>query len=341
MRTANMGEFGELADLDIAMYRSVLRAPGQTLNQIAEVMEVSPDELDKSVARLSDMGLLRQSSDDTFTAVSPMLAEATVLGSEDLELGARRAALEQRRDAIRRLVPDWNAALSASTRDVSVDVVSEPAAISNALMHYTDTCQREILSVAPGRLPTARIDGRTRLANVYAARRGIKTRALYQHSALRDRATRSYLKDLSGLGARIRLTSSLPGRSLVFDRNIALLPVPTADPARPALAIVHEPNVIAWVVATFEQLWSEAEPLEEIVDSPHHGDYELDQTRAAIIRLMAEGEKDEAISRRLAISVRTCRRHIADYMIQVGATSRFQAGVIAARAGHTDSSGSH
>jgi DNA-binding NarL/FixJ family response regulator len=51
---------------------------------------------------------------------------------------------------------------------------------------------------------------------------------------------------------------------------------------------------------------------------------------------MAEGEKDEAISRRLSISVRTCRRHIADYMAQVGATSRFQAGVIAARAGHTD-----
>jgi DNA-binding NarL/FixJ family response regulator len=50
---------------------------------------------------------------------------------------------------------------------------------------------------------------------------------------------------------------------------------------------------------------------------------------------MAEGEKDEAISRRLSISVRTCRRHIADYMALVGAHSRFQAGVIAARNGHT------
>src|SRR5436305_818098 len=123
MRTADMGEFGELADLDIALYRSVLRGPGQTLAQVAGAMEVSPDELDKSLARLADMGLVRQSSDDRFTAVSPMLAEATVLGSEDLELGARRAALEQRRDAIRRLVPDWNAELSASTREASVDVV--------------------------------------------------------------------------------------------------------------------------------------------------------------------------------------------------------------------------
>ena len=336
-----MGEFGELAELDVALYRAVLLAPGLSLIDIADSMAVSPDDLDKSVARLLDMGLLRQAGDESFTAVSPMLAEATVLGSEDLELGARRAALEQRRDAIRRLVPDWNAALSASTQDPSVDVISDPTAISNALMHYTDICEREILSVAPGRLPTSRIDGRTRLANVYAARRGIKTRALYQHTALRDRATRAYLKDLGSLGARIRLTSSLPGRSLVFDRRVALLPVPTEDSGRPALAIVREPNVITWVVATFEQLWAEAEPLETVIDSHHHDDAELDQTRAAILRLMAEGEKDESISRRLSISVRTCRRHIADYMLQVGATSRFQAGVIAARAGHTDITGSH
>lgn len=336
-----MGEFGELVELDAALYRAVLAAPGRDLGEIAESMSVKVDDLDKSVARLSDMGLLRQAGDESFTAVSPMLAEATVLGSEDLELGARRAALEQRRDAIRRLVPDWNAALSATTRDASVDVVSEPAAISNALMHYTDICEREILSVAPGRLPTSRIDGRTRLANVYAARRGIKTRALYQHTALRDRATRAYLRDLGALGARIRLTSSLPGRSLVFDRKVALLPVPTEDSHRPALAIVREPNVVSWVVATFEQLWAEAEPLEEVIDSQHHADYELDQTRAAIIRLMAEGEKDESISRRLSISVRTCRRHIADYMAQVGATSRFQAGVIASRSGHTDTPSSH
>ena len=59
-------------------------------------------------------------------------------------------------------------------------------------------------------------------------------------------------------------------------------------------------------------------------------DPDVDATRQAILGLLADGEKDEAIARRLSISVRTCRRHIAEYMAQVGATSRFQAGVIAA-----------
>jgi DNA-binding CsgD family transcriptional regulator len=336
-----MGDFGEPAEVDFALYRAVVAAPGRTLPEIAAVIQQSPDDLDKNVARLMEMGLLRQTADETFTAVSPMLAEATVLGAEDLELGARRAALEQRRDAIRRLVPEWNAALTTDIAEADVDVVADPGKIANVLMHYADACERELLSVAPGRLPSTRIDGRTRVANVYAARRGVKTRALYQHTALRDRATRAYLKEMAGIGARIRLASSLPGRSLVFDRRVALLPVPTEDPGRHGLAIVREPNVIAWVVATFEQLWAEAEPLETMIESHHHDDTELDQTRAAILRLMAEGEKDESISRRLSISVRTCRRHIADYMAQVGATSRFQAGVIAARAGHTDVTGSH
>jgi DNA-binding CsgD family transcriptional regulator len=233
-------------------------------------------------------------------------------------------------------VPDWNAALSTGPGETVVDVISDPSAIANVLMHYADNCEQEVLSVAPGRLPPTRIDARTRVANVYAARRGVRTRALYQHIALRDRATRAYLNELAANGSRIRLAPSLPGRSLVFDRTAALLPLPTKDPGMHGLAIVRDPNVIAWVVATFEQMWSESAPLEDMLNRQQHDDTELDETRAAILRLMAEGEKDEAISRRLSISVRTCRRHIADYMAQVGATSRFQAGVIAARAGHTD-----
>jgi DNA-binding CsgD family transcriptional regulator len=331
-----MNDFGELAELDVALYRAILIAPGTTLNAVAAAMATTSDELDKSIARLAEMGLLRQSERETLTAVSPMLAEATVLGAEDLELGARRASVEQRRDAIRRLVPDWNSVRSTAGTESPVDVISDQSAIANVLMHYADRCEHELLSVAPGRLPSTRIDGRTRVANVYSARRGIKTRALYQHTALRDRATRAYLNELASNGARIRFAPSLPGRSLVVDRTAALLPIPTEDPGRHGLAVVREPNVIAWVVATFEQLWAEAAPLEEVINKQPQDETELDQTRAAILRLMAEGEKNEAISRRLSISVRTCRRHIADYMAQVGASSRFQAGVIAARAGHTD-----
>jgi DNA-binding CsgD family transcriptional regulator len=335
-----MADAAELSDLQVAVYRAVLAAPGGKPIDIAANLGLTATELERPLAGLLDLGLVRDAGNGTLVGVSPMLAEATVLGAEDLDLGARRLSIEARRNTIRRLVPDWNDALAASDQELSVDVVRDQSKIGSVLMHYAGQCRDELLSVAPGRLPRTRIDSRTRVANLYSLRRGIRTRALYQHAAMRDRHTRAYLTELADNGARIRFAPSVPGRSLVIDRDVALLPIPAddRDPVRGGLAVVRERNVVAWVIATFEQLWAEATPLEDLLSS--QVDYaELDQTRAAILRLMAEGEKDEAISRRLSISVRTCRRHIADYMAQVGATSRFQAGVIAARAGHTDAAG--
>lgn len=219
---------------------------------------------------------------------------------------------------------------------VGYEVVTGPGAIANATIHYAGRCREELLSAAPGRCP-GRLDPRTRMAALYSLARGVKARALYQHVAVRDGASRSYLAKLAASGARIRLAALVPGRSLVIDRDVALLPIPGSDRAvHGGLAIVREPNVISWLVATFEQLWADAAPLDELI-AELHTDSQLDHTRVAILRLMASGEKDAAISRRLSISVRTCRRYIAEYMVQVGATSRFQAGVIAARAGHLDS----
>ena len=253
-----MGDFGELLELDVSVYRAVLAAPDRRVPVVAAELSLTPDEIDKAVGRLAAMGLLRLGDNERLTGVSPMLAEATVLGAEDLELGARRAAVEQRRDAIRQLIPDWNAAFSENVNDGVVDVVTDQGQMANVLMHYADRCTDELLSIAPGRMASTRIDGRTRVANVYSSRRGIRTRAIYQHVALRDRATRSYLNELASNGARIRLTPSVPGRGLVVDRSVALLPIPTGEPGGHGLAVVRERNVIAWVVATFEQLWAEA-----------------------------------------------------------------------------------
>ncbi len=55
--------------------------------------------------------------------------------------------------------------------------------------------------------------------------------------------------------------------------------------------------------------------------------------KASILMLLANGLKDDVIAKRIGLSVRACRGHIADLMEVFGARSRFQAGVIAARSG--------
>ncbi len=331
-----MTEGGELTDLDVALYRALVEHPASIVSDLADRVGVTSDEVDKPLAILREIGLIDSEDGVHFSAVNPSLAEMSSLGAEELELSARRVAIEARRKAIRRVMPDWANAVRDITPYAPVEVVSDPIATKNVLMHFAEQCQHELLSVAPGRGPGGRADTQTRTANLHSLGRGVVTRAIYQHVALRDRASRSYLRELAEHGARIRLAPSVPGRSLVVDREVALLPSPPGEPGPTWLAVVREPTVVSWIVATFEQLWAEAAPLDEALHEGQHPDPDLDQTRTAILRLMADGEKDEAISRRLSISVRTCRRHIADYMAQVGASSRFQAGVIASRNGHLD-----
>jgi DNA-binding CsgD family transcriptional regulator len=72
-------------------------------------------------------------------------------------------------------------------------------------------------------------------------------------------------------------------------------------------------------------------------DGPAHRDadtaYRTLQRR--IVQLLADGAKDETIARVTGLSVRTCRRHIADIMRRLDAVSRFQAGANAVRLGLT------
>jgi DNA-binding CsgD family transcriptional regulator len=57
------------------------------------------------------------------------------------------------------------------------------------------------------------------------------------------------------------------------------------------------------------------------------------EIKSSILTLMANGLKDDVIAKRMGLSVRACRGHIADLMELFGARSRFQAGVIAAGLG--------
>src|SRR6476646_1772011 len=121
-----MGETDEFGSAEIELYRAALQHPGASLAELAEVLEQDVLDLDKPMRRMTEMSLLRVDVADRVTAVSPMLAEAIVLGAEDLELGVRRASVESRRNAIRRLVVDWNETLAAAGEtQPAVEVVAD------------------------------------------------------------------------------------------------------------------------------------------------------------------------------------------------------------------------
>ena len=191
-----------LGESEVALYRAVLAHPRATLGQAAAELGRTDGEVDKAWAKLLEMGLLRMDGDEALIAVNPMLAEAMVLGAEELELSARRASVEAPpgRD------PPAGAGLEHRADPRSVDLGGRGHLRPGRDRQRADALRRE-LSVRtavgrPGRLPRTRVDHRTRVANLYSLRRGINTRALYQHAALRDRHTRAYLTELAANGAQ-------------------------------------------------------------------------------------------------------------------------------------------
>lgn len=136
---------------------------------------------------------------------------------------------------------------------------------------------------------------------------------------------------MSALGAEYRTAHELFGRLIVFDRKVAFVP---ERGGTWGAVVIREPSVVHYLCEVFEQAWTQAAPFS---DAAADGlELVAKDIHRTIVRLLAAGLKDESIARRIGMSLRTARKHIADIMETLGAESRFQAGVLAAQQGLLD-----
>lgn len=125
----------------------------------------------------------------------------------------------------------------------------------------------------------------------------------------------------------VRATWAALDEIAIIDDAVVLVPSPgPAD--RAEIAVIREPLVARQLSGFFNAAWAQAAQQPE---AAYKGPQ--DDIKYRIIRLLAEGAKDETVARRLGISLRTCRRHVAEILDQLDSSSRFQAGVKAAMLG--------
>src|SRR6185503_2899235 len=110
------------------------------------------------------------------------------------------------------------------------------------------------------------------------------------------------------------------------DRSLAVMF--SFDDDMPTARRVRDRNVVRFLLDMFGQLWDNATPFAS--EDTGYADA-IDDLQQSVARLMAQGLTDEVVARRLGMSVRTCRRHIAALLQNLGSVSRFQAGVKAAQ----------
>ncbi|MFF9765291.1 LuxR C-terminal-related transcriptional regulator [Streptomyces sp. NPDC014636] len=209
-------------------------------------------------------------------------------------------------------------------RREGVEAVPDLDDVRKRLTQLSENVRTEVLTSQPGgaRPEEVLTEAMERTKAVLA--RGIRMRTLYQHTAQFSQATVAYVDHVTPLGAEIRTLGDAFSRTIVFDRDVAVVPL-RGNPR--GAALIRDPHVVDFVVATFERAWAAAVPF-----PAEHGRAQAiaasEDIKADVVRLLAAGHDDKAIARRMGMTIRTCQRHITEIMSRLGARSRVHLGCL-------------
>jgi hypothetical protein len=323
---------GRLTGDAVALYKFTVENPQWSEVEALTALGLDRCRLRVAIDVLNSLGLFRPSADPahTWDAVGPETAIAELLIDEETELRRRQADIASVRREILCLAPAYYEARRSRYRAEAVDVVRDAATARRLLAYWSRRAGKQICIAHPGSGMSAEGLRRSLELDIPVLDKGVAIRTVLQHSTRHHLPTRQYAATVVSLGAQIRTVPIVPRRMIVFDSEVAFVPLEGGRPEQGA-AVVKEPAVIDCLMANFELLWTTAKPYPVgHVDHDSGGD---DDVRQVILEHLAMGFKDDVISRRLGLSVRTCRRHIAAIMERLNASSRFQAGVLARERG--------
>jgi DNA-binding CsgD family transcriptional regulator len=319
----------------VLLYKFAVEQPAWTRTQACSHLGFQRGYLDELIQSLEQLMLLRPSLDSNreFDASSPDAASSALLTAEDAELRRREAEQQRVRGELLALLPSYFEARQVRRQAEAIDVIEDVGMVRHLLADQARRCQTEVNIAHPGSGMGEEGLARSLALDLMTLDRGVALRSVLQYSTRQHAPTQRYVSAVSRRGAEVRTAPIVPRQIIVFDREVAFLPPEDGDP-RGGAVLVREPAVVSYLMDSFELLWNSGRPFP--MGSTNDTEEALEELTHSILEQMAEGAKDDVIARKLGISVRTCRRYIAELTNSLGAQSRFQAGALAQRNGLLD-----
>ena len=313
------------------LYEHAVANPEWTKESASTALGYTIRDLDAAIAELVSRKLLQQPAPhiEAFVAIPPDVALSQLVDADERLLIDLRAKISGHRSDMAALVPSYLAARKNVGLDSTVEVLEDPGVIRKLLIDYGRDVSEQVLISQPGTGSTAEVHEESIQKDLELLGRGVVRKNLYSTSTLDHVPTRKAVAATAPAGLEYRTLPYVPLKVLIFDRNLALVARQLYPDDRGAL-VVRDPKLIHVFTHLFNVAWELATPYNSDESSPAA---QLNSVQQSILRGMASGHSDEVIARRLDISVRTCRRHIAWMLEQLGAESRFQAALKAKDAG--------
>jgi sugar-specific transcriptional regulator TrmB len=311
-----------LAPAEERVYCLLLPRGGTAVTEISKRLKLSLRASQRVLGSLESKGLVTHSPEEVhrYSAVPPDIAADVLIARRQSELHQARAAMVKLRETIE------GERKPGRDDERFVEILSRQTA-AQMFLHSVATAQSEILGFERMPMLVSTLD---KLDDGFLAclARGVRCRAITDNELLNLPGTLKRLRMATAAGEQFRLFPSLPFKLVVFDRRIAIIPLHLARQDGPVL-LVRPSSLLDALCEMFEMYWRAAAPFvvgDSITADTHplHAD--------PLIPLLASGMNDKSIEHELGMSSRTLARRIVELTGRLGASTRFQAGWLAARA---------
>ncbi len=326
-----------VSDGEERVYRALLRDPEARIGDLALTVGVDHLQIRSLLTSLEVKGLISRSSGKHpgYVPVIPDVAVEGLIQRRQKEIELIRALLPQ----LRR---EYHNPEDRENPMEFVEVVSGRKAVSRWFAHLQKTATRSVLvfDKPPYAQPDASDGQPINDLEFDRLKDSIEYRAIYSEDAVaypgRARAIHEYVR----AGEQARVSSRLPMKLAIADHRLAILPLIADAPSQDAPAqvesaiVVHPSSLLDALVTLFDVLWERALPLASSEAAAKDlGSEGEDEEWESLLALLTAGLTDEVIARQMGISIRTVRRRVRHLMDRLGAVSRFQAGIQAAKRG--------
>lgn len=305
-----------LTALEERTYLLLLDQPGLTATEIAELIG-QPERLAAAcLSELEAWGVVGRLPDGPGYLPSPEGAIAELIARKHDELrlaeGSIARLVRRAREGVAR----------RGHRGMIVETITGEDALAERLDQLQRAAVEQICGLITTTYPYRAFD--------HSPSGSVSVRMVYDRRTLESPDLFEMARRQAASGGLVRVASSLTATLVVFDRRVAL--VPEFDDVQGAL-LVGQSALLDALLAAFEAIWDRSAPLGYV--STERSDNGPDAPeQQELLALLAAGFKDGAIARRLGLSDRTLDRRLHTLMKSLEASTRFQAGWVAAhRAG--------
>ncbi|MBC3989222.1 hypothetical protein H8N00_10085 [Streptomyces sp. AC563] len=310
-----------LGATESALYLHVLSTPRCTTTQLADAVGATPAQVRPALRRLVESGLIARigGRPARYTAAPPGAAF-------DALAERRQQELDELRGHLRELAVRYQGATASSPGDL-IELVEGPLAMRDRVEQLQLGAEREMLVVdCP---PYFSATANENPIEDQLLRRGVECRVIYDAAALEMPGRMEFVWSCVAKGEQARSLPVARLKMLIADRASAVIPLVLEASESSAAIVVRPSPLLTAIVTCFDLMWERAAPIG--VSAP--ADSPLDERDRELLSMLASGMKDASIMRTLGITQRTMTRRVAQLMALMGAQTRFQAGLQAARRG--------